>query len=309
MAATARATPERLGRFLALSGPPAALAVLVVALARHRAGIGQALGGASSQVLAGLVAMHLATLVLRTEAWRLILNAGHGTALQRHHVHGASAGAYVAGAIEIHCAMPARVHLLRRLAGPGAPGLTQIVLADLPILLLEVTAAALALAVAGLAAPLAPWWAAPGIAVAATLGLLALAVTHRRRPDGRVARGVAVVADGPRRTALCVLVGVMCIVFVARAWLALSAFGLPDSLADACALYVLLGAFGVLPLGPGASAAATIAAFGSGAFDAATAAGVAITATTFLAVAAYGLLAAGWLQGRARISARRGARS
>lgn len=294
------ATPKVVRRATALS-PLVGLGVLAVLAAQRRSSIELALGDLSLEMVAALAALHLSTLALRAEAWRLILNAGAAEPLRRRHVHGASAGAYLVGTVEIHCAMPARIHLLRRLAGPGAPDAVRIVLADLPILLLEVAGSAAALAVAGLVAPIAPWWVAPAIAVAAVSALVALAAAHRRSPGGRLSQGLAVLGDGPRRTALGLIVSTICLIFVLRAWLALSVFGLPDSLADACVLYVLLGAFGLLPLGPSASAGATLAAFGAGAIDPATAAGIAISATTVLAVAAYAVFAATWCHAAAHL--------
>jgi hypothetical protein len=64
--------------------------------------------------------LHLASLLARSEAWRLSLGAAAGVRMPRAAVHGANAGAFVAGSLQAHAALPARVALLRRLVPRAA---------------------------------------------------------------------------------------------------------------------------------------------------------------------------------------------
>jgi hypothetical protein len=116
-----------------------ALALLALAglclLRRHD--LATAAGAVPPQALAALAALHLASLVARSEAWRLSLAALAGTPPSRAVIHAANAGAFVAGALEAHAALPARVALLRRLAPHQVPHPTHVAVADMPILMLE----------------------------------------------------------------------------------------------------------------------------------------------------------------------------
>jgi hypothetical protein len=135
--------------------------------------------------LAACVLLHVLTLVARSEASWLSLTAIEGKPVPRAAVHGANAGAFCCGALLSHCAMPARVALLRRLARDSAPGTGQIVVADVPIFLLEVAGTAGLLALAG------ELWALP-LAVAPLAAGRAL---HGRLGGRRSARGLRVLAD------------------------------------------------------------------------------------------------------------------
>jgi uncharacterized membrane protein YbhN (UPF0104 family) len=127
----------------------AGVVALVVLCAVRRHDLAAAIGGVPPQALGVLAALHLASLVARSEAWRLSLAALAGTPPPRAAIHAANAGAFVAGALEAHAAMPARVALLRRLAPHQLPHPTHIAVADVPILLLEAAGAAALLGLTG----------------------------------------------------------------------------------------------------------------------------------------------------------------
>jgi hypothetical protein len=166
---------------------------LLVLCAMRRHDLAAAIDGVAPQALGALAALHLASLVARSEAWRLSLAALAGTPPSRAAIHGANAGAFVAGALQAHAALPARVALLRRLAPHQVPHPTHVAVADVPILLLEAAGAAALLAMTG------TWWA-PLAALAALLAA--------RLAAGRSAtRGLAILADVRRRAALAVLGG------------------------------------------------------------------------------------------------------
>jgi hypothetical protein len=220
--------------------------------------------------LVGLAALHLLGLVARSEAWRLSLAAVAGRPPPRTVVHAANAAAFVAGSLQPHAALPARAALLRRLAPREAPPPGHVVVADLPIFLLEVAGAAVLLAVTG------AWWAPPA-ALAALLVARAVA--------GRGAtRGLAVLADVRRRAALAGLVGCVVACGLARVWVVLAVANLDASPAAAAAAFAALGVFGLLPLGPSAPAGALLVVSGGAG---ALAAGLALSATSIAAVLVY----------------------
>jgi hypothetical protein len=113
-------------------------------------------------------------------------------------------------------------------------------------------------------------------------------------------RGLAVLADRRRRRALCALVLALSALTVARIWLVLSVCGLPHGLGEIAWLWAALGIFGLLPLGPGAPAGATLATLGGDSLGAAVAGGLVLGASSIAGVLVYGLVVAVvWLTGRA----------
>lgn len=246
-----------------------ALAGLCV-LRRHD--LATAAGAVPPQALVALAALHLASLVARSEAWRLSLAALAGAPPSRAAIHAANAGAFVAGALEAHAALPARVALLRRLAPHQLPHPTHVAVADLPILLLEAAGAAVLLGAAG------AWWA--------PVGALALLLGARWAGGRRATRGLAVLADVRRRAALAVLVGCIVGCGLARVWLVLAVAHLDASPAAAAVAFAAMGVFGLLPLGPSAPPGALLVVSG-GAGASALAAGLALSATSLAAVLVY----------------------
>ena len=254
------------------------VALVVLCVLRHH-DLAAAAVAVPPQALGALAALHLATLVARSEAWRLSLAALAGTPPPRAAIHAANAGAFVAGALEPHAALPARVALLRRLAPHQLPHPTHVAVADMPIVLLEAAGAAVLLGATG------AWWAPAG-----ALGLL---VAARLAAGRRATRGLAVLADVRRRTALAVLVGCIVGCGLARVWLVLAVAHLDASPAGAALAFVALGVFGLLPLGPSAPPGALLVVSG-GAGAGALAAGLALSATSIVAVLVYaGALALG----------------
>jgi hypothetical protein len=226
--------------------------------------------------LAVLAGLHLVSLVARSEAWRMSLAAIAGAPPSRVAIHTANAGAFVAGSLEPHTAMPARVALLRRLAPLETPHPAHVAVADVPIFLLEVAGASAMLAFTG------AWWA--------PLGAAAVLVGARLAAGRRATRGLAVLADVRRRLALAGLVGCVVGCGVARVWVALAVTHLDASPGAAAAAFAALGVFGMLPLGPSAPPGALLLV--SGGAGAALAAGLALSATSIAAVLVYAALLA-----------------
>jgi len=234
------------------------------------------------------VALHVATLVLRSEAWGLALASIEGDPLPRRWVHGASSAAFLAGAAQSQAALPTRVALLRRLAGARAPRPAQICMADVPIFALEICATS-ALLLAAAIAGLVPAWVAPAAFALGLAVLLAARHAAERLPRRPMVRGLAVLVDRRRRGPLVALVAGLCGLTVARVWLVLLVCELPHDLGHVASVFAALGVFGLLPFGPGAPAGATLAVVGTAGVGAAVAAGLVLGATSITAVFLYAL--------------------
>jgi hypothetical protein len=244
-------------------------AVVALCVLRHHA-VGEAVATVPVSALVALAGLHLVSLVARSEAWRLSLAAIGDSRPSRTAIHTANAGAFVAGSLQGHAAIPARVALLRRLAPDEAPHPAHVAVADVPIFLLEVAGASLLLALTG------AWWAPPA-AVATLVGARLIA-------GRRATRGLAVLADGKRRVALATLVACIVACGALRVWVVLAVMHLDASPAAAAGAFAALGLFGLLPLGPSAPPGALLVVSGGAG---ALAAGLALSATSIAAVVVY----------------------
>jgi hypothetical protein len=272
---------------------------LVVWLAMRKADdVSRALDAVPSWTFLAVVALHAGTLLLRSEAWRLTLAAVEGRPLPRRSVHAANAAAFLAGTAQSQAALPARVALLRRLAGSAAPPPAQIAMADVPIFALELCATSTLLFASALAG-LSDWWVAPATLALALAVLAAARMAPERYSQRPMLRGLAVLDDRRRRRVLVALVMALSALSVVRIWLVLSVCGLPHGLGEIAWLWAALGIFGLLPLGPGAPAGATLATLGGDSLGAAVAGGLMLGASSIAGVLVYGLgVAVLWLAGR-----------
>jgi hypothetical protein len=278
---------RRLGQ---IAVPIAVLGVIAALSASHAGDVGAAIRAVPAWSILVAVTLHVACLVLRSEAWGLSIAAIERRPLPRRIVHRANGAAFVAGAVQSQAALPARVAMLRRLAGDRAPRPAQIAVADVPIFAVELLLTA-ALLVLGVLAGLGPWWTAPAAVGFAFAVLAALVLLRRRFAHRPLVRGLAVLADRRRRARLLALAGGICGATVTRLWLILLVCGLPHGLGEVGWLFAALGAFGLLPAGPGAPAGATLATLGAANIGATVAAGIVLSATSIVAVLIYGACA------------------
>jgi hypothetical protein len=294
---------RRITRLVTVAGPGALLAaVLVWIVARKGDEIAASLGSCPLWVIAAATLAHTVTLVLRSEAWRLTLGAVADGGVSRRTVHAANAGAFLAGTLQSHAAMPARVALILRLSPPPAPRASQVVLADAPIFVLETVLLATLMLVAAPALGI-PWWAPLAVLCGALALLVALGAAHVRFAERPLAAGLAVLSRPAARGRLATLVSVLTAVALVRVWFVLVGFGLPAGPAEVALLLTSLGAIGLLPLGLGTGPASTVATFGAAGVAQATAAGLAISATTVLAVLLYAAITWAWRFARHPVAA------
>jgi hypothetical protein len=237
---------------------------------------------------------HLLTLALRTEAWRTVLRAAGADSLDLRALHAANAGAFLAGTVQGHAAMPARIALLRRYGGKDSPDAAQIALGDAPIFMFEVCTTALLAAVASTTVAAIPAWV-PWAMLAVDVGILvALRALFGRFRHRRFAAGLGVLARADLRNRLALAVAAFTALALFRTWIVLAAFGLPSDPAHLCLVLFMMGTVGLLPIGIGTGPAATVAALGTTDLAAATAAGMVVSTATVLAVLIYAGACWGW---------------
>jgi hypothetical protein len=247
-----------------------------------------ALASCPPWALAAATLAHALTLLIRTEAWRTVLGAAGGDRLDSRVLHAANSGSFLIGTVQSHAALPTRIALLRRLGGDAAPEISQVALADAPILLLEVCTSALLAAVAATATPAIPSWAPAVLMGGALAALAALRLARNRLRHRPLAHGLAVLAEPGARNRLIGLVLALTGAALMRTWVVLLGFGLPAGPADAALLLFSMGAIGLLPLGAvGTAPTATVAAMGATDLTSAAAAGMVIGTSTVLAVLLY----------------------
>jgi hypothetical protein len=245
-------------------------------------------------VIAGATAAHLLTLALRTEAWRTVLRGAGATALDLDALHAANAGAFLAGTVQGHAAMPTRIALLRRYGGEDSPGVAQIALGDAPIFVFEVCTTALLAAAASTAVPGIPAWVPWAMLGGAIAVLAALRVVYGCTRRHRVAAGLGVLAHADLRARLALAVAGFTALALLRTWIVLVGFGLPSDPAHVCLVLFTMGTVGLLPLGVGTGPASTVAALGTTDLAIAAAAGMVVSAATVLAVLIYAGVCWAW---------------
>jgi uncharacterized membrane protein YbhN (UPF0104 family) len=282
-----RALGARHRTLVAVSGSLISAAILAAVLAGRRDAFAAALSGTTAGVLVATVLLQVVALLARSEAWHLTIQAAGGT-VHRRVLYRASSMQVLGSVINGHLGVAARIAALRRSGGVRCPQVPTLIAAELPILAVEGTLAALTSFT--LVGPLGlPWWLPViGIAVltAASAGLRQLALRKGRE----LWRGLAVLRmarTGSRMMAL-VLVAVFAQIF--RNWLLLHAVGVDASLFDAIAVLIAVVTLGQLPVGPSVGAAAAVLILGGDGVAAAAAAGLMLTATGTVG----GLLFAGW---------------
>lgn len=276
-----------LRRALSALVPCGALAMVVYLIATRGDSFGAAFAAVPPWVVAGAVAAHLATLALRTEAWRTVLEAAGGERLHLHAVHTANAGAFLAGTVQGQAAIPTRIALLRRFGGSGSPTVAQLALCDAPIVMLEVCGSAILAAFGSTVVGIIPAWTPWAMLGGSLVILTALRLLFGRFRDRTVAAGLGVLANPGLRTRLVLIVAAFTAMAFLRTLIVMGGFGLPTDPAHVCLVLFTMGAVGLLPLGVGTGPAAMVAALGATNLVDATAAGMVVSAATVMAVLIY----------------------
>jgi uncharacterized membrane protein YbhN (UPF0104 family) len=275
---------RRVGR---IAAPLAAAGLVLAAVLSRRETIMAAVGGAPLWLLLCAVALQLVALLSRSEAWRLCVRAT-GSSIERRCVFRASGIGGLVGILNGPTGIAARLAALRRSAPKDCPHLASLVTAEVPILAVEATLAALASFT--LLGPLGlPWWAPLVCTTVAAGGVWSLGRLAGRRTAGPWT-GLAVLRSVEGRSRVIGLVLVAVLAQIARNWLALHAIGVHASVFDAVAVLIAMVTLSQLPIGPSVGAAAVVLILGANGVALATAAGVLLTATGTVGTLAFG----GW---------------
>jgi hypothetical protein len=251
-------------------------------------------------VFVAAVGAHLLTLALRTEAWRTVLRAAGGERLDPMSIHAANAGAFLAGTLQGQAAMPTRIALLRRFGGGDAPAVSQVALADAPIVMFEVCASAILAAIGSTAVGMIPGWAPWAMLGGAFAILAGLRLLYARFKDHKIAAGLGVLARPNLRNRLALIVAGFTAMAFLRTLIVLAGFGLPTDPAHVCLVLFTMGAVGLLPLGVGTGPASMVTALGTTSLVTATAAGMVVSAATVAAVMIYAGAVWAWRTALAR---------
>lgn len=284
--------PQRTGRgrLLLTSAASIAATLGVVALVASNArDVGDALSLATFEQLAALVGLHLLALVLRAEAWGLCLDAA-GAPVERRRLHATSSLRFLADTtVPTYIGAWVRIAILRRLGGDRLPTIGQMITADGTLLLVEAFITVGLLVACSVLAGLSWYW--PLLFGAAAAIALLGAVALRRRFEGRAwVRAFDVLSDSRRRVTLTLLLTVVLTIQPVRFWIALQAVGLDASALESLLTFVWTSVINALPVGPGpASVGATVSVFGRDGVGAATASGLVLAGSAFVAAGVYSI--------------------
>jgi len=259
------------------------------------------LAGRGSQFSAALIAapiwlltlaalLHLASLFTRAEAWNGCIVAAGGTVPRRVVLRSAGVGS-LASVISAQLGVATRIAALRRSAPETSPRIPAMMAAEVPIVAVEITLAALFMFT--LVGPLdLPLWL-PLVAIALMLGaMLGLRAFARSHQSG-LWLGLAALRDFKGRRRLVLLVVLEVIAQIARNWLILRAVGVDASVFDAIAVLIVTVSLSPLPIGPSVGAAASVLILGTHGVAATTAGGLLLTVTGIVGALSFAAWACG----------------
>ena len=283
----AAARPREWRHVVAIVLPVVALGAVAAVVVSRRDVFAHALASAPVWLLVAAVALQLIALLSRSEAWNRCVAAA-GSTVPRRGVFRASGIGGLGSIINGQVGVAARVATLRRSAPSQCPRVGALIAAEIPILTVEASLAALTSFT--LLGPLGlPWWTAV-LCVAVSLALTAgLSIVARRRTTG-LWSGLAILRSLDGRTRVVGLVLIAVAAQIARNWLALHAIGVDASVFDAVAVLIALVTLSQLPLGPSVGAVAAVLILGSNGVALAAAVGILLSATGLIGTLCFG----GW---------------
>jgi hypothetical protein len=272
---------------ISVLGALAVTGVLGFVLAGHRSQFVAALHSAPISFLAASVALQIAALLSRSEAWNVCVRAAGGTVPRRLLFRAAGVG-YLASIVNGSLGMAVRIASLRKVAGDRAPRVPALVAAEVPIITVEIVLAAVFSFT--LVATLGVVWWVPAIAVVVmAVVVVGLRRVSERRQTGLWA-GLAIFRMKSRgRMIAFTLLAV--VAQVARNWLMLRAIGVDVSIFGAMAWLIAMFTLGQLPIGPSIGPAAAVLILGAHGVAATAAAGVLVAATGITGSVCYALWA------------------
>jgi len=268
----------------------AAVAALVYVLAGRRGQFSVAVLTAPVWLLLIAALLQLVSLVTRSEAWNFCMRTAGGSTSRRVVFRAAGVGA-LASVLSAQLGVAARIGTLRRTAPHTSLRIPALMAAEVPIIAVEATLAALFTFT--LIGPLRlPAWAPVPLIAAMCCLLLGLRRLSRRRRSG-LWRGLAAVRELRGRGRLIALVLLGILAQIARNLLVLHAVGVNTSVFNAIAVLIISVSLSPLPIGAGVGATATVLILGSHGVADTAAAGVLLTVTGTVAGLCYAAWACG----------------
>ncbi len=267
-----------------------AVGALVFVLVGRRSQFSTAILTAPVWLLLIAALLHLTSLMTRSEAWNFCVRTAGGSTPRRVVFRAAGVGA-LASVLSAQLGVATRIGALRRTAPHTSPRAPTLVAAEVPIIAVEATLAALFTFTLIGPLSLPPWAPLPVIALMAA-GLAALARLARRHRSGLWC-GLAAIRQLRGRGRLIALVVLGILAQIARNWLVLHAVGLNTSILNAIAVLIVSVSLSPLPIGAGVGATATVLILGSHGLAATAAAGVLLTATGTVAALCFAAWACG----------------
>jgi uncharacterized membrane protein YbhN (UPF0104 family) len=294
--AAIRSMLRRHPTMVSLGGGTLVAVALAIGLAGHGHDFLVALGSAPFWVLGAAIGLHVLWLLARSEAWRVCIGAAGGSVGRRSLFHASSIG-YLGNIFNGQFGLAVRIGALRRSSPAECPRAPVLLVAELPIVVVEIALAAIFSFT--LVAPLGvPWWA-PLVAFAAVGGIFAgMQRVARNRRTG-IWRGIAVLRETRGSGRIVALVCLAVVIQIARNWLLLNASGVDASVFDSTALLIGLAVVGLLPIGPSLGAATAVLILGTNGVAASAAAGALLTATAAagaICFASWALIDRFWLR-------------
>jgi uncharacterized membrane protein YbhN (UPF0104 family) len=283
------------GRWLVTVIGSAVVVALLLAIILPRAGdVGDALDRVGADRFAAIVALAIISLVFRTIAWQVAVDAAGGEVHPRE-AHAASAVAYMVALLNPYLAAAVRIGILRRTIPDRSPTASQLVAADAVGLVVETALVSLLILCASWTLGI-PLYVALLIVVGGIAALAAVVVLARRWTTPRFAPGLAVAREPRSLAAVILALAGALLTQLGRVALALSSVGLHASPIVVVAVFVASGVSAVVPIGTAAAGAAAplIAAAGKGGEDVAnaSAAGVLLAGSLLAALLLYLLVTA-----------------
>lgn len=266
----------------------AAFGALAFILAGRRGQFSTAMLTAPVWLLLIAAVLHLASLVTRSEAWNYCMLAAGGSTPRRVVFRAAGIGA-LASVMSAQLGVATRIGALRRTAPNTCPRIPAIVAAEVPIVAVEATLAALFMFT--LVGPLnLPDWV-PLLVIGSMLAAVGGLHRFARRHRSGLWSGLAALREFRGRWRLVVLVVLGVLAQIARNWLVLHAVGVDASILNAIAVLIVSVSLSPLPVGAGVGATATVLILGAHGVAATAAGGVLLTVTGTVGALCYAVWA------------------
>jgi uncharacterized membrane protein YbhN (UPF0104 family) len=269
------------------------IAFLLIIIVPRASDVGDALGKVGAERFAAIVLLGVISLICRTAAWQVAVDAAGGD-LHAREAHAASSLGFTVGLLNPYLGSAVRIGVIRRITPERSPTASQLVAAESAMLVVETALVSILILCASWTLGI-PVWAAAVIVIVAAAAVLGLVVLSRRWTTPRFAAGLAVAREPRPLTAVTAATAGALVSQLGRVAVSLSSVGLHASPIVVIAVFVASGVSLVIPIGTAAAGAAAplIAAAGSSGEDVAnaSAAGVLLSGALMVSALVYAVIA------------------